>query len=173
MSKSIHHKPIRAGIFASVDHAEDAVRKLLDAGFDANEISVVCSEEVKHGHFQSLDPEDEEPESKRSVVAKAGFAGGALGALVSLSGVVTTGGIAIAVAGPILLGGITGTLLGLLVGQGVEDELARFYDQSVGKGDILVAVDIVEDDEQQVERLALASQILNESGTKPFPLEEG
>lgn len=77
MSKSTQYKPIRAGIFASVEHAEDAIRKLLDAGFDANEISVVCSEEVKLGHFEALHLEDEESESKRSVVVNAGFAGGA------------------------------------------------------------------------------------------------
>lgn len=173
MSQLTHEKPIRAGIFGSLEHAEDAVKHLVEAGFDEDQITVICSDEIKEHHFERFRPSQKASESSQSMILKAGIAGGALGAVVAASGLVTSDSTIISFVMPILLGGITGTLLGLLVGRGVEDELARFYDQSVGKGEILVAVDINEEDDGQHELLEQAARILKQEGTKPFPLEEG
>jgi hypothetical protein len=177
MPQPTHQKPIRAGIFASMENAEHAVRRLVEEGIDTDQISVVCSDDTREKYFEKYQLHHSlhhsESDSERSTILKSGLTGGVLGGLVALSGVVTNGGIAIAVVGPILIGGITGTLLGLLVGRGVEDEVARFYDQSVGKGEILVAVDIKANDEMQAEKLALVSEILEDEGTKPLPLEQG
>ncbi len=97
--------------------------------------------------------------------------GGVLGALVSLAGVATTGGMGIVAIGPIFAGGVWGTLVGIFVGSGVENELARFYDQSVTKGNILVAVDIHDEDNRKAGRLTQAAHILEESGGSAFGVE--
>lgn len=172
MNQPTHQKPIRAGLFGTVEHAEKAVTQLLDAGFDKSQISVICSDETKESHFEKFRPDHEVSKSGQPVIAETTFAGGALGAMVSLAGVVTTGGISVVAIGPVVVGALAGTLLGALVGRGIEDELARFYDQAVEKGEILVAVDIHEEDERQADRLATASRILESQGTKPLPLEE-
>ncbi len=173
MSTSIHHEPIRAGIFTTVENADRAVAKLLDAGFQKEEITVICSDESKEQHFGCLRQSEGISKTDQQGVGKSGVIGGVLGALVSLAGVATTGGMGIVAIGPIFAGGLTGTLLGIFVGSGVENELARFYDQSVTQGNILVAVDLPDEDTQKAGRLTQAGHILEERGAQPLPLNEG
>lgn len=167
-----HERPVRAGVFAQVEHAEDAVHKLLDAGIPKDHISVICSDESVKQHFGEIPEHDAIDETNKSRTAEFGIAGGALGAVVSVAGVLTTGGVGIAVIGPILGGAIAGSLIGLFVGRGVEEELARFYDQAVGRGDILVAVTFHEDESGHSESLKRAETILEKEGIKPISLEE-
>ncbi len=173
MSTSIHQEPIRAGIFTTVESADRAVAHLLDAGFQKEEITVICSDESKEQHFGSLRQREGISKTDQQGVGKSGVIGGMLGALVSLAGVATTGGLGIVAIGPIFAGGLTGTLLGIFVGSGVENELARFYDQAVTQGNILVAVDLPDEDAQKAGRLKQAARILEESGASPLPLNEG
>jgi len=167
MTESHAAKPIRAGIYPSLDRAEQAVRELLDAGFRKEQITVVCSDKSREEHFGSLQHDDAVDETSSGGEAKAGLLGGALGGLVSLAGVATAGGVGIVAVGPVLAGGMAGTLVALLIGRGVEDELARFYDQAVTKGNLLVAV---EDDSGN--RLQQAEAILRDAGAEPVELEK-
>ncbi|TWU14340.1 hypothetical protein CA54_31850 [Symmachiella macrocystis] len=173
MSTSINYEPIRAGIFITVENADRAVANLLDAGFQKEEITVICSDESKEQHFGALRQSEGITKTDQEGVGKSGVIGGVLGALVSLAGVATTGGMGIVAIGPIFAGGLTGTLLGIFVGSGVENELARFYDQAVAQGNILVAVDLSDEDAQKAGHLTQAGQILEESGASPLPLSEG
>lgn len=175
MSQQTQLKPIRAGIFANVEGADLAIEELFEAGFRKEQISVVCSERGKEKHFGALrhDATGDVTTTDRPGIVKSGVVGGALGALVSAMGVVTTGGLGILAIGPILAGGVAGTLVGSLVGRGIEDEQARFYDQAVAKGDILVSVDVHEDGPEQEQRLAEAARILTRCGADAIPLEEG
>ncbi len=173
MSSSTQQKPIRAGVFSTVELADRAVENLMAAGFEVDQITVICSDKIKEQHFGSLRQREGIAETQQDGVLKSGVAGGVLGALVSLAGVAATGGVGILAVGPILAGGVTGTLAGIFIGRGVENELARFYDQAVAKGNILVAVEIESDHEDQAELLAKAARIISESGAKPLGLAEG
>ena len=45
-------KPVRVGVFGSVDGADRAVHGLLDSGFTKDEITVICSDETKERFFR-------------------------------------------------------------------------------------------------------------------------
>jgi hypothetical protein len=174
MAATTDRKPIRAGIFPTVDEADTAVRNLVHAGIPKEYISVVCSDESRERHFGTLAHSREGvSNTDKSILLESGLIGGMLGGLVSLVGIATTGGLGILAVGPIVAGGVAGTLYGLFVGRGVEDELARFYDQAVTKGNILVAVEDEGEGEESAQRLAEAARILRESGAEPFALDEG
>lgn len=167
MTNPFAGKPVRAALFASVERADEAVGRLLHAGFRQDEITVICSDACQQ-HFEKFKDTQRAEESHGGPVT-GGLAGLAVGGLVSL-GIITTGGVAIAAVGPLIAGGITGTLLGALVSRGVEDELARFYDQGVSEGQILIAVEPAGKDVD--ERLAAAERIFAETGAEPFELRE-
>lgn len=171
-SQSQTKPPIRAGVFTNVERAETAVRALLDAGFEKDQITVLCSDESRERHFGSMGQHDDIAESDQPATVKSGIAGGLLGGLISLAGVAATGGLGIVAVGPVLGGGIAGSLIGYFIGHGVEDELARFYDQAVAKGNLLVAVH-VDDPDAQAGELQKAAQVLKQSGCEPFALDEG
>lgn len=172
MAAKTDRRPIRAGIFPNVEQADKAVRNLVHAGVPKEHISVVCSDSSRERHFGTLAHSRENfTETSRPVVLESGILGGLVGGMISLVGVATIAGLGIVAVGPIVAGGVAGTLFGLFVGRGVEDELARFYDQAVSKGNILVAVE--DESEEQSQHLAEAARILKESGAEPFALNEG
>jgi hypothetical protein len=161
---------IAAGVFSNVSHADQAVRNLLNAGFTTEQITVICSDEARQRHFRAFEQEKRLEDTAVGDPLKGGLIGGALGGLVSLAGIVATGGVGIVAVGPLLGGGIAGSLLGLLAGQGVENEKARFYDQAVAKGQILVAVEDKTDLSDT--RLAQAEALLAKAGAEPIELHE-
>lgn len=163
---------IRAGVYTTVERAESAVRALIDAGFDKDQITVLCSDEKRQEHFGSVGEHGEVTETDQEATLSSGLVGGLLGGLISLAAVATTGGLGIVAVGPVLGGTITGSLIGYFVGHGVEDELARFYEQAVAKGNLLVAVK-VDDPETQAGQLRKAAEILQDSGAEPFALDKG
>jgi hypothetical protein len=69
----------------------------------------------------------------------------------------------------LLGGGIAGTLLGALMARGVENEVARFYDQAVARGQILVAV---HSDDSNAETIETARRAFRRAGALPFELPE-
>lgn len=161
---------IRAGIFNNAANADRAVANLMSNGFTEEQLTVVCSEESKGRHFGNVDQRTDGSEESMGSEAKYGIAGGIAGGLASLATVATLGGFAglgIVAVGPIVAGGITGTLLGTLVGRGIDDEKARFYEQEVTRGNILICVE--SDDAHQ---LAKAEKIIAESGALPVALDE-
>lgn len=166
-------QPVRAAIFTSAKAADRAVHQLLDADFRKDQISVMCADKEVDEHFEAFHHDEDVTKSDQPHILKSGAVGAALGGLVSLAGVVTTGGFGILAVGPILGGGVAGTLAGLFVGRGVENEVARFYEQEVTQGNILVAVDLVDDPEQQAAQLARAERIFQSCGAKAIPLDEG
>lgn len=169
MATMTDNQPIRAGVFSRVDGAACAVRMLLHEGFPKEHITVICSDETREKHFGSLGHAKQGiTEADKSVILQSGFIGGLLGGVLSLTGVAVTGGLGILAVGPIVAGGVAGTLFGLFVGRGVEDEIARFYEQGVARGSILVAVN-----HEEPERLAVAERVFEECGSDAIPLDEG
>lgn len=151
-------RPIRAGVFSTLGAAHAAVDRLRAAGFSADDLTVVCSDETKEREFREF--EHEQPAGTNTPAAAA--AGGTVGAAL--------GGVAAGAAG-IAAGGLLGGFLGAMLTRGVEKEAANFYDQAVTDGNLLVTVHA--EGEDAAAKLARAERILAESGAEPLPLSEG
>jgi len=172
-ASTMKHVPTRAAVFASVANTREAVDALLGAGFSPEQITVVCSDEVKEAHFKRF--EHQAPAGKNTPAAAA--AGGSLGAAVGGAAVaalgVAVGGPAFAVLGGagLITGGLVGSFLGAMLTRGLEKEAANFYDQAIQSGKLLV---VVEDHENgAADRLAEAERLLAQAGAEPMPLPEG
>jgi hypothetical protein len=93
--------------------------------------------------------------------------------------VVGTGGAALLIAGPLVAGlgagaatgAATGGFVGAMMSRGFEQETARFYDQAVKPGKILVGVDY--EGPEQHARLQVAERVLNEAGAEAMALVKG
>ena len=175
IQRNSHPRPIRVGIFDTVEQAEDVVNGLRRAGFSRDEITVVCSDETKEKYFRAYEHED--PAGAHT--ATATIVGGTIGAVLVGTGVAVataaTGGLALPlfVIGPMAAaaGGVLGGLVGAMMTRGVEKEVADFYDQAVTEGRILVAAEVT--DPEQSGRLIIAEHVLEEAGAAPVPLSEG
>lgn len=124
-----------AGLFRTRAEADLALRKLKDAGFGPDQVSVSTPRIGRHGHY--------------GVKVLAGLAiGTLLGAVV---GAVATGmvpGVHPLLPGNVLVtfafaavaGGATGMVAGLLLSMAASGDTALFYEQEVESGRILVSV---------------------------------
>jgi len=167
-------RPTRAGVYDSVPEAEEAVSRLLAAGFSIDQITVVCSDDVKERHFRAFEHED--PAGRNTPVAASigGAIGATVGGLAVTTAGVATGNVPLAISGGaagVVTGGVLGGFLGAMMTRGTEKAAADFYDQGVVDGRILVAVEVHGDGAEQ--SLARAEEILLEAGAKPVPLAEG
>lgn len=162
---------VSAGIFAQIDHAEQAIAELVQNGFSKESISVICREDHQREHFQKyLVSPPSSKENETSAVKAAGATGLGVGGAVALAELVTTGGISLIVLGSLAGFAILGTFVGVIISLGISKETARFYEQSVQEGDILVAVEIHGDDEEFKQELA--KKILADAGSKTVTLPE-
>jgi hypothetical protein len=165
----ISNRNVEAGIFATVEQAEAAVRQLLQAGFDKEHITVVCSDEKKEQYFREF--EHQEPAG--TFTPQAALTGMAVGALLGgipvIGAAMATGSVLLWVAGPAAAGalGVAGGLVGAMSTRGVEKEVANYYQQAVAEGAILVAA------EASGANTSQAAGIFCELGAKPLPLREG
>jgi len=168
-----NHVPTRAGVFGRVADASQAVNALLVAGFTPEQITVVCSDEVKEAHFKRF--EHQAPAGKNAPAAAAAGAslGAAMGGAATAALGVAVGGPAFAVLGGagLITGGLVGSFLGAMLTRGVEKEAANFYDQAVQSGKLLV---VVEDHTAgAAKRLLDAERLLAGAGAEPMQLPEG
>jgi hypothetical protein len=157
-----------SGIYDSRAAAEQAIQALLDGGFAKERVSLLIAGKHRDRHFKNV--EHVENVSERSNAGEGAAIGGLLGALVgglaAVASLAIPGGIL--VAGPIAaaIGGGTaglagGSLLGALVGAGIPEAEARYYEQELGRGGILVSVE-AENDRAAV----LARSILDRTGAR-------
>jgi hypothetical protein len=164
--------PLRVGVFSEMADADQAVERLLAAGFTIEQITVICSDETRQRHFRQFEHQD--PAGKHTPAAAA--AGSAIGALVGgatgLAATLATGGVAILISSALAAwtGGVVGGLIGAMMTRGVEHELADYYDQAVAAGKILVAVD--EHGPKAKGHLSSAEKILSDAGALPLAMRE-
>ncbi|HEV2971271.1 MAG TPA: hypothetical protein VGY55_14950 [Pirellulales bacterium] len=173
MQRAETEAPLRVGVFSELADADQAVEQLLAAGFTREQITVICSDEIRQRHFRQFEHQD--PAGKHTPAAAA--AGSAIGALLmgGTTVVATTlaiGGAPVFIMGALAAwaGGVVGGLVGAMMTRGVEHELADYYDQAVAEGKILVAVD--EHGPTAKGHLSKAEQILTEAGALPFAMRE-
>ena len=172
-TRSTQHSAFEAGVFDDINAAKQAVHGLLNAGFTAEQINVVCSDESKERHFQEFDHQDPAGTHTPTATIVGGTIGAALGGFAVVASAAATGSLTLWAAGPITAwaGGVAGGLVGAMMTRGVEKEIANFYQQAVVSGRILVAV---EDDRPDNQRsLAKAAEVFAEAGAKPLALGEG
>jgi hypothetical protein len=166
-------RPFRAGIFDSVPQAEAAVEELLAAGFSVDQITVVCSDELKERHFRAFEHTEPAGTNTPSAAAIGSAVGAAvvgattatLGSLISLDAAAAMGGAGL------WTGTIFGGFVGAMMSRGTENELANFYQQAVQSGRILVAAEAHGDGSEGL--LGRAAAILTAKGAEPLPLPEG
>lgn len=169
----LHDRPLRAGVFSTVASADEAVRRLLGAGFTEDQITVVCSNEAIEAKFGPFEHQDPAGSHTPTAAIAGGTIGAVIGGLTAAVATAATGGAGLLVFGSLAAwaGGVVGGLAGAMMTRGVEKELANYYDQAVQAGKILVAAEVKDQDD--VATLAKASQILADAGAEPVPLREG
>jgi hypothetical protein len=162
MTQRIDNMRIRVGAFETIAEADQAIRRLLGAGFATDQLLVICP-----AKFQEHFPPALRAETPAADVTDAILTGGAVGA--TLGGIVLvatafTGGGAI-VAAAVLIGGgaIAGGFSNLIVSKGYEVEADAYYKEAIDEGWIVVGVE-VPSIESAGQQLAEAERILNEAG---------
>lgn len=175
------HQPVRVSVFSTFEAADKAVERLLAAGFTAEEILVISSDEGIQEYFGRFHHQDPSGANTPVAAAAGGAIGAAMGAMgtaaaVAATGMSTLGGGAAVLmtlaGGPVIWAGVVlGGFVGAMMTRGIEKETADFYDQSVTAGKILVGVEI--HSASPAKRLEEAGKILAECGAEPIPLREG
>ncbi len=145
------------GVFSDENAAIRAIDRLLELGYEREDISVLAEHPERYLDGSDLDVSSPQDIGKGAAAgAITGGMVGGFGALIaSLSALAIPGIGPILAAGPIaatLSGMVAGTAVGgavgALAGLGINKEEARLYEQNLKKGDILV---FVEADEAKTE----------------------
>ena len=134
------------GIYKSAMEAEQAVDRIVAAGFSNNSISVLLPDAKSSKEF-AHEKATKAPEGATTGVATGGVVGGALGLLVGIGALAIPGVGPFIAAGPIMaslaglgVGGAVGGLIGALVGMGIPEYEAKRYEGRVKDGGVLLSV---------------------------------
>jgi len=132
------------GLFETRDQAQRAVEALKQAGFRAEDISVVLRDQ---GETVALSEAPVEGSGAAAGPVGGGILGGLGGLLVGIGALAIPGIGPIIAAGPLAatlagmgIGAATGGVLGTLVGAGVPEEEAEHYQTGIERGGILLTV---------------------------------
>jgi hypothetical protein len=134
------------GIYASSIQAEQAVDRLLAAGFADNDVSVLLPDSQSTKEF-AHEKNTKAPEGTTTGVTAGGVIGGTLGLLAGIGTLAIPGVGPFIAAGPIMgalaglgVGGAVGGLVGALVGMGIPEYEAKRYEGHIKKGGVLLSV---------------------------------
>ena len=162
-----------AGVFTAQSQAQQALQELQGAGFDPQRVSVIARDSSR-----ARDVAEETGAEVRSGTATGAGAGAVLGGLAGL--LVGVGALAIPGIGPVIAAGpiaaalgtagttaavgagagaVAGGVVGALTGWGFSESEAREYQERVGRGDMLLAVEIPDDQDSNT-----AEEILRRCG---------
>lgn len=151
-----------SGLFKSRADAERAVENLVDFGFMREDISLLMSDATRGREFR-LAAATKAPEGTAAGATIGGAIGAIAAGLVAL-GVVAVPGIGLVAAGPVLAalaglgaGAAAGGLTGALIGLGIPEHEAKFYNEEIGQGGILLGVYTHEDRVEQAKNILHAA----------------
>ena len=160
MHPSSADQPFRLGFFDTVQQADQAVRRLLVAGFSKKELAIICPEKCQ-GPFVSEIPRAEQPGSHAiKAMVEGGAIGAAIGGIALAAAAATTAGLALIPAAGTLIGGgaFAGAFSGLTVREGYGEEIGQYYEEAVRLGKIVVGVEVEGNDSaERLESAWLAS----------------
>jgi len=152
-------------VFDDRDDAQDAINALRDAGFMADDISILARDRDTAGQLAD-DTGTEAAAGAATGALAGGLLGGVAGWLVGIGALAIPGVGPIIAAGPIAaalggaaLGAAGGGIIGALTGAGVPEDEARYYDEEFRRGGIVVTL-------QARGRYDEARRILHEYGGK-------
>jgi hypothetical protein len=155
------------GIYKSVSQAEQAVDRLLAAGFTNNDISVLLPDNQSSREFAHK-KDTKAPEGTTTGVAAGGAIGGTLGLLAGIGALAIPGLGPFIAAGPIMgalaglgVGGAVGGLVGALVGMGIPEYEAKRYEGRVKEGGVLLSVHC-----NTSEEISRAKDLLKQTGAE-------
>ncbi len=146
------------GLFDSEQAAANAVAQLKQIGYGQNEISIIMRD-----HNLTVDIAHEPGIRTMESVGEGAVIGGTIGAIlagllavgtvaVPGIGLIAAGGLAAMLAGA-GAGGIAGSLVGWLVGLGIPEDIAPYYERGLNEGGVVVAVAAHPGDEPRVQQI--------------------
>ena len=143
-------------IFHSRSAAEMAVDELNRAGFAPEDVSLLMSDSTRGREF-AVKKSTKVPEGTATGATVGGVIGAVAAGLAAV-GSLAIPGLALVAAGPVVAalaglgaGAAAGGLTGALIGLGLPEHEAKFYDKEIEKGGILVGV-YAHDDRQKSAR---------------------
>ena len=146
-----------AGLFENRDQAQRAIEALKEAGFRGEDISVAMRDK---GDAKDIAGETGAKNATEAGVVGGGLLGGLAGFLVGIGALAIPGIGPIVAAGPLVatltgagVGAATGGLIGALVEAGIPEEEARYYQQGVERGNVLVTVNAPSNRENEARRI--------------------
>lgn len=165
------------GVFSDRDLVESAIEHLEDSGFKTKDISLIMKDH-EEGEKLASDTGTSVAEGAASGAVTGGVLGGLAGLLIGIGAIPVVGIGALLIGGPlaaalgltglaattasgVATGALAGGLIGALMGLGVSEEDAKYYEDSIRDGGILVVVpvlDLAEEDE--------VSSIMEDHGAK-------
>jgi len=155
------------GIYNSVTQAEQAVNRLLAAGYTNDSISVLLPDNKSTKDF-AHEKNTKAPEGTTTGVTTGGVIGGTLGLLAGIGALAIPGLGPFIAAGPIMgalaglgVGGAVGGLIGALVGMGIPEFEAKRYQGRIKEGGVLLSVHC--DTSEEIKR---AKDLLKETGAQ-------
>lgn len=140
------------GTFSNREDAEFALRELRDAGFNMDKVSVIAKDAELERDIGGVEVKSDKEQAKGGAAAgaTAGAATGGLMGLIGGLGVIALPGVgAVAELGIVLantllgsgIGAAGGGLVGALIGWGIPEDRARYYDDMLSQGRYLVLVE--------------------------------
>ncbi|MFW6359570.1 MAG: hypothetical protein ACOC0N_10230 [Chroococcales cyanobacterium] len=163
------------GIFSTRSDAEIAMQELRDAGFNMDKVSVITQHQ---GHADEMSgagvhhkSRAEQAKGGAAAGATAGAATGGVIGLIGGLGVLAIPGVGPAVeAGVVLantligggIGAAGGGLIGALIGWGIPEDRAKYYNERVSAGDYLVLV------EGTPSEVSMAERVLHTRGVRDW-----
>src|SRR5579862_6182774 len=133
------------GIYKTRSQAEQAVDRLMAAGFSNNDISVLLPDTTSSREF-AHEKNTKAPEGTATGVATGGVVGGTLGLLAGIGALAIPGVGPLIAAGPIMgalaglgVGGAVGGIIGALVGMGIPEYEAKRYEGRIKEGGVLLS----------------------------------
>jgi len=163
VTQRINNTRIRVGAFETIAAADQAIRRLLSAGFPTDQLLVVCPEKFQDHFLPAVPQTDTTVGDAGNVIVTGGIVGATLGGIALVAAALTGGG-AIAAAAVFIGGGAVAAGFGnLIVSKGYEDEADAYYNEAIAEGRIVVGVE-VPGTENAGPQLAEVERILNEAG---------
>lgn len=154
------------GVYSNITSADNAVTKLLAAGFTKDQINVACTNETFNEHFLEYRRDHKGGSISTGEVASGAAIGATVGGIAAISLGIASGAVPLVIAGAAgIAGGSTmGGFLGAMLSKEVENDFSNLYHDDLQRGKILVAVIDTSDD--SAGKLATAIAIFNETGSE-------
>lgn len=165
-SDELQQRQFRVGLYSNLQHADNAVTKLLAAGIPKEQITVAATNSAFRDHFPEYNRDRDSQPVVSGEVASGATLGATFGGLAAISLGIASGAVPLIIAGAAgMAGGSTmGGFLGAMLSKDVENDFSNLYHDDLAQGKILVAV--VSSGPDSAEKLALAEGVFAETGSE-------